>query len=1117
MKTCLASLAMVSFAVSFASAAKMSLEEHDRVPYPVIDDASEETALAVQQLKLPEGIEAKLWAAEPMLANPVAFDFDEQGRLFVTETYRYLTSVIDIRNYMDMVEEDLAFRSVEDRREGIEELFGEDARGFAIEGEILRLLEDRDRDGVADHSSIYADGFNTSVDGIASGVLARQGDVYFTNIPNLWKFDGIDEEGSAEQREKLLSGFGVHFGFTGHDLHGLILGPDGKLYFSIGDRGANVETKEGETIAYQDTGAVYRCNLDGTDLEIVHWGLRNPQELAFDEFGNLFTGDNDCDNGDYERLVLIAEGGDSGWRVGHQQAPLGRGGVWISEGWWKTRFEGRTKFALPPISYVDDGPSGIAFHPGTGLSPEYEGHLFMTHFKGSIASSGITTYKLKPDGAWFELDEKKDFLSGILPTDVTFAPDGKFYVLDWVNGWPKSKKGRVYALANPNYLETPIVKQTQELIATGMSERPVNELGELLSHPNWNVRLEAQLELASRGETGIQILSAIATDESAGLRPRLHATWGLGIAAREESSLNATIVGLASSSDAEIRAQATKLIGDLEIGDQQELLVSHLQDESLRVRYFAAQSIGKLGIEEATPALLKAAEENADQDPYLSHAIVMGLVGSKNLYVMAENVTHESNAVRSAILLTYRRLGDVNIARFLHDEDEHIVLDAARAINDAPVTSAYASLAAILESPLAQNPILGLRAINAHFRLGKASNAEALAKFASNEQSPLNLRLEVLQQMATWGSPLQRDRIMGVYQPLESRPASVAGEALTAVADDILASDKGEIVASFITAIGALGITELSDSLCTLASDPERPGTARVAAFNALVAAQDPRLDELVLMASESNASELRLATLPILTETAPEQAEVTLELMSKGSVEEQRVAYKTLAKSKQAFAETLLIDSLTRLTDGKVPYGAQLELLEATESHPSKTIKTAYQSYQSAIAADPDPIAPYRFALDGGERRPGGSDAFMDNKIMACVRCHIVYGPGESAGPNLADIGLRLDKRQLLEAIVAPNASIADGWNNVIVTLKDQSSKAGILESEDDDRITLKLVSGETETLRKSDIANTLSMPSSMPAVFGSMLSKREIRDLVAFLEAQRWQPGDRAAHGEE
>ena len=184
----------------------------------------------------------------------------------------------------------------------------------------MRLVEDTDHDGVADKSSIYADGFNSELDGIASGVLARHGKVWFTNIPSLWLLEG--ETGNVKKTE-LLRGFGVRYNFTGHDFHGLALGHDGKIYFSIGDRGMHVKNKEGKVIAYPDEGAVFRSNPDGTELELVHRGLRNPQELVFDEHGNLFTGDNDSDQADMERLVYLVEGGDSGWRVGYQHNPHG--------------------------------------------------------------------------------------------------------------------------------------------------------------------------------------------------------------------------------------------------------------------------------------------------------------------------------------------------------------------------------------------------------------------------------------------------------------------------------------------------------------------------------------------------------------------------------------------------------------------------------------------------------------------------------------------------------------------------------------------------------------------------------------------------------------------------
>ena len=345
----------------------------------MVDPASDDAKLALKRFSLPPGLKASLWAAEPMLANPVAIDFDEKGRLFVSETYRYRTSVLDIRDYMGMLELDLASRTIEDRSALIHKVFGDQAKDFAIESEVVRLIEDTNHDGVADKSTIYADGFNSELDGIASGVLARHGKVWFTNIPSLWLLEG--DPGHVKKTE-LLRGFGVRFNFTGHDFHGLALGNDGKLYFSIGDRGTHVPTKEGGLVDYPDEGAVYRANLDGTGLEIVHRGLRNPQELVFDEHGNLFTGDNDSDQGDQERLVYLVEGGDSGWRIGYQHAPLGKGGPWMSEGLWKPRFDGPAGLSTPAHLQYRGRSVGHHLLPGHRTHARVRGAFLHHAFQG---------------------------------------------------------------------------------------------------------------------------------------------------------------------------------------------------------------------------------------------------------------------------------------------------------------------------------------------------------------------------------------------------------------------------------------------------------------------------------------------------------------------------------------------------------------------------------------------------------------------------------------------------------------------------------------------------------------------------------------------------------------
>ena len=202
------------------------------------------------------------------------------------------------------------------------------SKTYTAKDDRIRLLTDTDGDGVADKSQVFTDRYNNIADGTGAGVLSVGDDVFYTNIPHLWRLRDTDGDGVADQRKSLIEGFGVRFAFRGHDMHGLIVGPDHRLYFSIGDRGYNVSPE----IHDATSGAVFSCELDGSDLQVVATGLRNPQELAFDDYGNLFTGDNNSDSGDKARWVYVVPGGDSGWRMYYQylsdRGPFNRERIW---------------------------------------------------------------------------------------------------------------------------------------------------------------------------------------------------------------------------------------------------------------------------------------------------------------------------------------------------------------------------------------------------------------------------------------------------------------------------------------------------------------------------------------------------------------------------------------------------------------------------------------------------------------------------------------------------------------------------------------------------------------------------------------------------------------------
>ncbi|HEY6123435.1 MAG TPA: HEAT repeat domain-containing protein [Steroidobacteraceae bacterium] len=1094
-------IVMLLAGVSAVSAQTLELHQADRQPTPVIDPASDDATLAIQRFSLPAGMQAKLWAAEPMLANPVAFDFDEKGRLFVSETYRYRSSVLDIRDYMGMLELDLAARTIEDRVALHHKVFGAQAKDFAIEGEVVRLVEDTNGDGVADKSRAFADGFNSELDGIASGVLARHGKVWFTNIPSLW----LLEEGAdgKVKKDELLRGFGVRYNFTGHDFHGLAMGHDGKIYYSIGDRGTHVKGKEGQVVAYPDEGAVFRSNPDGTEFELVAHGLRNPQELVFDEHGNLFTGDNDSDQGDMERLVYLVEGGDSGWRVGYQHAPLGKGGPWMREGLWKPAFAGRPAYLLPPVCNIEDGPSGLTYYPGTGLDPKYAGHFFITHFKGSIARSGIQTYTLKQNGATFTPTSSQQFMGGVLPTDVTFAPDGKLYILDWVDGWPKSNKGRVYGIA-PALQDPAQVKISADLaalLAAGFKNKDAATLAGLLAHPDRRARLEAQLELASRGPASVKVFTTVANNQKAAPLARLHAVWGLTQLGRQKANVGPTLVKLLADSDGEVRAQSAKGLGDFKFAKAQAALVKSLTDAEPRVQFFAAQSLGKLKDAKSTAPLLALLRTNDNKDAYLRHAASHALAGIGKNATLDAGVSDPSAAVRLGVVLAYRKLRDASISAFLNDSDAYVAREAATAINDAPIEAAYSALAAKLDNaPVADEPFVE-RAINAHYRVGATANAQALAQYATRNGASSGMRAEALAQLGLWGKGPQRDRIVGIYRPLAARGAKDAADALTPVLPKVLGQGPEDVQLAAIEAIGNLNLAGAAPTLVATVANESGAEAVRVSALKALNALGGNDWMAAVSAAEKSSNATLRLAALQIVASRSPERALPIVRRLTTSTTEaEQQAAFTALGQLKTAETPKLLVAALDQLAAGKVQPGAQLELITAAEASDAPAVKARWEKQQAAWAASGKALAPYTFALAGGNPWRGARE-FYGNPVLPCARCHKVNGEGGEAGPELTLIGAQKSKEYLLESIIKPSAHIAAGFDVVTLQLKNGVTETGSITTETPTEIVLKRADNSSATIDPKQVKERVTAPSSMPEIYAQVLTRAQLRDLVAFM----------------
>ncbi|MFT5128407.1 MAG: quinoprotein glucose dehydrogenase [Rhodothermales bacterium] len=698
--------------------------------------AEDPAAAQLATVKHPEDIRLSVFAHDAQLLNPVAICVDPAGKVYVAESLRQAGGVYGTASQTFWAFDDYRLDSLDQRRA----MFAKYADRIPLAdysriGEQIRLLADRDGDGRADDSRVIVKGFNGILAGAAAGIAERDGALYFTCIPSLWRLkDG--------QREALHTGFGIRVGIHGHDMHAPVWGPDGRLYFNIGDRGFSVDTIDGR--AHHPTrGGVFRCEPDGTGLELFHIGLRNPQGMAFNSRGDLFTVDNNMSGGDKSRIVWITEGGDSGWdatyqltrnfrkemkRVDHRIEP-----PWFAEALWQTSHADQPAWVNPASAHLTAGPSGMDYYPGIGLPARYNDHFFVCDFRGGAGRSGIHAFRMEREGAGYRLQRSEEFLWGMLVSDCAFGFDGQLYIADWISGWRGANAGRIYR-------------------AVADSGKPLAD-GPSIYHPSLRVRQRAQFALAAENAESA-LIAAIEQREN--LLARLHGVRGLGQIGRRRPAALAPLLAWLGDADADVRAECVRVLGDARYACGLQL-AQCLSDSDLRVRLFAANALARLA-DPATQSPLRKASRQAPNGAQLRIALARALAA-------VDAVAADTDPTTAVLALRYRV--DSRLADFLGDADPRVALEAARAIHDLPVVSALPALAAL---DLADKPdSFCWRIMNANFRIGAEENAQRIAEISRVSPSP-ERRQEALGMLAAWANPSPFDRVLWHHRPLGPRP-----------------------------------------------------------------------------------------------------------------------------------------------------------------------------------------------------------------------------------------------------------------------------------------------------------------------------------------------------------
>lgn len=1110
--------------LSCDNAPKLPME----TPLVVLEDslAGQEKARIAREnsvIRLANGLKISLWASDSLAPDPIAMDIDSHGKVYLTRSNRIKNSEFDIRGHRDWMTPSIGFQTVEDRRAFLHETFSaekseentwlpdlnndsiHDWRDLTVEREEVWMLEDTDGNGIADRSTRVLNDLHEEVTDVAAALLVKDDQLYVGAGPDMWRFSDSNNDLVMDTKTSLAHGFAVHIGFGGHGMSGAIQGPDGKIYWGIGDIGASITTVEGDTHHYPNQGVIVRANPDGSDFEIFARGLRNTHEFVFDAYGNIISSDNDGDHkGESERLVHIVEGSDAGWRANWQYGkytdPANNGyNVWMDEKLYVPRWEGQAAYIIPPIMNYHNGPTGMAYNPGTALGKAWLDRFFLVEFVGDPGLSHIWSFSLEPEGASFRLGEETDLLSGILPTGLRFGPDGALYLADWINGWGAKDSGRVWKIDVEEGQEDlkGEREETQRLMTLDYSEQGTADLVNLLKYPDMRIRQKAQFELAKSTFWGFRALKEV-LEEEPNRWARIHAIWAIGQMAAEDEDKADALLPLLGDADPELVAQAARVLGDVRYKEAAPLLLPLLKHEAPRVRFFAAQAIGRLAYPEAVRPLLDLLAENDDQDLYIRHAAVLALSRIGAADAMVALAKDPDRSLRLAAVLVLRKLADPRIAVFLEDADEYIVTEAARAINDdLSIEPALPALAAVLKEERFRSEPLLRRAINAALRVGGETELQLLLNYAKAEGSPAPMRGEALAALGSWASPSVLDRVDGRYRGEFSRDVTPVIRRIEQDIPIFLSDTDENILSGIARTLGSLGIDSYNDALNALFLRHRSP-EVRSAMLEALGKLKYTGIEGAIERGMRDEHQEVRatavslVRTLDISKEDLPK---VVDPIFSKGSTGEQQTMLAVLGDMPLDRSESVLSGLIDRGGRNQLKPDVILDLIEAVEATDSEPLIARLQQLKNSGYT----VDSYQETLYGGSWWSGRT-VFNSNPTAQCVRCHAVGGAGGTVGPAMDNIGNILSREQLLESLIEPSARLAPGYGSVTLTLKDGQVVSGLLKEEHPDYLLLGTAEAEPMEIPVSRIAKRENSMSAMPAM-GRMISRRELRDLIHYL----------------
>ena len=406
-------------------------QELDSLYAKLPDAAKRDPKYAVGALSVAEGLQATLFASEPMIWNPTDIDVDARGRVWVCEAYNYRPAITGNKT--------------------------------KAEGDRIMILEDTNGDGKADVSKVFYQDKDLNA---PLGICILGNRVIVSQSPGVFVLTDENGDDKADKKEVIFTGVsGVQHD---HGMHAFVFGPDGKLYFNYGNDGKQLLDRNGNPVFDKITkkainpenfkqGVVFRCDPDFTNVEVLGQNFRNNYEVAVDSYGTLWQSDNDDDGNKGVRINYVMEYGN----YGYTDELTGAG--WAAN---RTNLEAEIPHrhwhlndpgVVPNLLQTGAGsPTGILVYEGNMLPQVFQNQIIHCDAGPNV----VRSYPTQKDGAGYTarieniLYGKRD--QWFRPSDVCVAPDGSLIVADWydpgVGGHQAGDlvRGRVFRVAPPS-------------------------------------------------------------------------------------------------------------------------------------------------------------------------------------------------------------------------------------------------------------------------------------------------------------------------------------------------------------------------------------------------------------------------------------------------------------------------------------------------------------------------------------------------------------------------------------------------------------------------------------------------------------------------------------------